>query len=43
MGEDEEEPGQVGVWQYCSEVSGEALNDFMLDYPYLDSPEPEGG
>jgi hypothetical protein len=31
---------QVGVWQYCSAVSGEALNDFMLKYPYLDSPEP---
>jgi len=30
----------LGVWQYCSEVSGEALNTFMLDYPYLDSPEP---
>jgi hypothetical protein len=32
--------GQVGVWQYCSAVSGEALNDFMLKYPYMDSPEP---
>ena len=31
---------QVGVWQYCSEFSGEALEKFMLDYPYLDSPEP---
>lgn len=31
---------QVGVWQYCSEPSGEALEQFMLDYPYLDSPEP---
>jgi hypothetical protein len=30
----------VGVWQYCSAVSGEALKTFMLDYPYLDSPEP---
>ena len=34
---------QVGVWQYCSAVSGDALNTFMLDYPYLDSPEPNGG
>jgi hypothetical protein len=33
----------VGVWQYCSEVSGEALNDFMLDYDYTNSPEPNGG
>jgi hypothetical protein len=31
---------QVGVWQYCSEVSGEALDAFMIEYPYLDSPEP---
>jgi hypothetical protein len=36
----EGEDGQVGVWQYCSAVSGEALNDFMLEYPYTDSPEP---
>ena len=34
---------QVGVWQYCSDVSGEALEDFMIEYPYLDSPEPNGG
>lgn len=33
---------QVGVWQYCSEVSGEALDAFMLKYPYMDSPEPLG-
>ena len=32
--------GQVGVWQYCSAVSGDALNEFMLKYPYMDSPEP---
>ena len=25
--------GQVGVWQYCSDVSGDALNTFMLDVP----------
>ncbi|MDP3894752.1 DUF3105 domain-containing protein [Nocardioides sp.] len=31
---------QVGVWQYCSEPSGEALQQFMTDYPYMDSPEP---
>ncbi|WP_435742967.1 DUF3105 domain-containing protein [Nocardioides sp. SYSU DS0663] len=31
---------QVGVWQYCSEPSGEALEDFMIEYPYMDSPEP---
>jgi hypothetical protein len=31
---------QVGVWQYCSDVSGEAFEQFTIDYPYLDSPEP---
>ena len=31
---------QVGVWQYCSAPSGAALEQFMEDYPYLDSPEP---
>jgi len=40
LGEDEEKPGQVGVWQYCDSVSGEALNDFMIEFPYMDSPEP---
>ncbi|GGD27735.1 DUF3105 domain-containing protein [Nocardioides daphniae] len=34
---------QVGAWQYCSEFSGEALEDFMTEYPYMDSPEPLGG
>lgn len=33
---------QVGVWQYCSAVSGEALEQFMLDYDFFDSPEPDG-
>ncbi len=32
---------QVGVWQYCSDVSGAALDQFMEDYPYMDSSEPE--
>ena len=31
---------QVGVFQYCSEVSGAAVQDFMDKYPYTDSPEP---
>ena len=34
---------QTGAWQYCSETSGEAINDFMTEYPYLDSPEPGAG
>jgi hypothetical protein len=33
---------QVGVWQYCSSVSGAALKAFMTDYPFSDSPEPNG-
>jgi hypothetical protein len=32
---------QVGVFQYCSKPSGTALKDFMLKYPYTDSPEPD--
>jgi hypothetical protein len=32
---------QVGVFQYCSQPSGAALEKFMLDYPYTDSPEPD--
>ncbi|NPD05532.1 DUF3105 domain-containing protein [Nocardioides sp. zg-1308] len=31
---------QVGVWQYCSDVSGAALDTFLQDYPYMDSSEP---
>jgi hypothetical protein len=29
----------IGVTQYCSEVSGAALVDFMDKYPYTDAPE----
>lgn len=36
----EGEDDQKGVWQYCSETSGAALETFMTDYPYTDSPEP---
>lgn len=34
---------EVGVFQFCSEPSGAALEDFMQKYPYLDSPEPSAG
>ena len=34
---------QTGAWQYCSETSGEALDTFMTEYPYTDSPEPAAG
>ena len=33
---------QVGVWQYCSSVSGAALQTYLNDYPFSDSPEPNG-
>jgi hypothetical protein len=33
--------GSVGVWQYCSAVSGAALDQFMLDWDYTNSPEPD--
>jgi hypothetical protein len=29
----------TGVWQYCSDVSGEALVKFLDTYPYTDAPE----
>lgn len=32
----------VGATQYCSEPSGEALKKFIDQYPYFDSPEPNG-
>jgi hypothetical protein len=32
--------GQRGVWEYCGQVSGEAVSEFMSDYPSSDSPEP---
>ena len=31
---------QVGVFQYCSEPSGAAIEQFMTEYPQQDSPEP---
>lgn len=32
--------GQTGVSQYCTEVSGEAVDQFVVDYPFSDAPEP---
>jgi hypothetical protein len=31
---------QVGVFQYCSAPSGAAVEAFMKQYPYTDTPEP---
>ena len=33
---------QQGVWQYCGKASGAAVKSFMKEYPYTDSPEPQG-
>jgi hypothetical protein len=32
-----------GAWQYCDQPSGEALGDFMEEFPASNSPEPNGG
>ena len=32
--------GQLGITQYCGAPSGEAVETFVEDYPYSDSPEP---
>jgi hypothetical protein len=32
-------PGQIGVWQDCTGVSGAAVAAFRKDYPPLDAPE----
>jgi hypothetical protein len=37
---DAEAQKQYGAWQYCSEASGEALEQFMDKYPFTDAPEP---
>lgn len=34
---------QYGEWQYCSQPSGQALQDFMAKFPYTKAPEPIGG
>ena len=31
---------QEGVWQYCDAPSGAVVSQFVEDYPYTDSPEP---
>jgi hypothetical protein len=40
MGDDPQGKKQVGVWEYCAAPSGEAVDSFVKDYPYTDSPEP---
>ena len=33
----------TGHRQYCERPSGEVINDFSEQFPFSDSPEPEGG
>lgn len=32
---------QQGIWQYCAKPSGAVVSEFVKDYPYTDSPEPQ--
>jgi hypothetical protein len=32
--------GQQGITQYCEQLSGEVVGQFVEDYPFTDSPEP---
>jgi len=38
-------PATVGTGHrvYCDQVSGEAIDDFVTEFPYTDSPEPNAG
>ncbi|MFT4286864.1 DUF3105 domain-containing protein [Nocardioides sp.] len=40
LAEGETAPDAVGIYQYCSEVSGAAFKTFMKNHPYTDSSEP---
>lgn len=40
---DAEAGSQKGIWQFCSDISGAAIEQFMINYPYMDSPEPAAG
>ncbi len=31
---------QQGIWRYCDQPSGEVVAEFVENYPYTDSPEP---
>lgn len=32
---------QEGIWEYCAKPSGQVVAQFVKDYPYTDSPEPQ--
>ncbi|GAB3266148.1 hypothetical protein GCM10027425_32280 [Alteromonas gracilis] len=36
----QDEASQEGVWQYCGEVSGEAIGTFLEANPWTNAPEP---
>lgn len=41
-GDDAVEGQGQGVWQYCDEPSGAALDSFMEEFPSTNAPEPNG-
>ena len=41
-GDDAAEGQGLGAWQYCEEPSGEAVEQFMADYPQANALEPDG-
>ena len=43
LGEGDSAADQLGVVRYCARPSGEAVANFVEDYPYSDSPEPNAG
>jgi hypothetical protein len=41
-GKDPSDPAkQKGIWQYCAKPSGAVVSQFVKDWPYTDSPEPQ--
>jgi hypothetical protein len=40
LGDSENPDETAGVWKYCDQVSGDVVADFVEEYPYTDSPEP---
>jgi hypothetical protein len=41
VGGDPTGKSQQGIWQYCGKPSGDVVDQFVKDYPYSDSPEPQ--
>jgi hypothetical protein len=41
LGKSEDPDKTMGVWKYCDRPSGQVVADFVEEYPYTDSPEPQ--